>query len=62
VRVVRGPHPAKLAHSWTADNLLRRTVYVRLREDKPAGCGAQPPLRAGQAGGGVLEDRDGRDS
>jgi bifunctional non-homologous end joining protein LigD len=22
--------------SWTADNLLRQTVYVGLREDKPA--------------------------
>ena len=22
--------------TWTADNLLRRTVYVGLREDKPA--------------------------
>jgi ATP-dependent DNA ligase len=23
--------------TWTADNLLRHTVYVGLREDKPAG-------------------------
>ena len=23
--------------TWTADNLLRQTVYVGLREDKPAG-------------------------
>ena len=23
--------------AWTADNLLRQTVYVGLREDKPAG-------------------------
>jgi bifunctional non-homologous end joining protein LigD len=22
--------------TWTADNLLRHTVYVELREDKPA--------------------------
>jgi bifunctional non-homologous end joining protein LigD len=22
--------------TWTADNLLRQTVYVGLREDKPA--------------------------
>jgi bifunctional non-homologous end joining protein LigD len=23
--------------TWTADNLLRQTVYLGLREDKPAG-------------------------
>jgi len=29
---------AEIAYlTWTADNLLRHTVYVGLREDKPAG-------------------------
>jgi bifunctional non-homologous end joining protein LigD len=32
--------------TWTADNLLRHTVYVGLREDKPAGDVRREAARA----------------
>jgi bifunctional non-homologous end joining protein LigD len=38
VRWVKPKLVAKIIHlTWTADNLLRHTMYVGLREDKPAG-------------------------
>jgi ATP-dependent DNA ligase len=37
VRWVEPKHVAEVTYlSWTADGLLRHTVYVGLREDKPA--------------------------
>jgi ATP-dependent DNA ligase len=37
VRWVELKHVAEIIYlTWTADNLLRQTVYVGLREDKPA--------------------------
>ena len=47
--------------TWTADNLLRHTVYVGLREDKPAGmCGGSVKERRTAAYGAPIRDPDKR--